>query len=74
MKEPIMSRLIQLEVNKTYKSRENAIAAVEKKIPKDSLPQLRYVIMTHMDGRFFPAFIGAEAIHAGIHFHFHVIG
>lgn len=70
-----------IEPVKTYATRENAIKAVEKKFgkldqPSDnpSFKEQRFFIMTHTDGRFFPVFVGMQAIQAGVHFHFNVIG
>lgn len=67
-----MAKLIQIEPNKTYATREN----VEKAVAKHNVPdEFRYFIHTHTDGRFFPVFLGGEkAIQAGLHFHFHVVG
>jgi len=69
-----MAKLIEIEGVKTYASRANAQKAVEKKIPVDSLKNLRYFIHTGSDGRFFPVFLGQEALQEGIHFHFNVVG
>lgn len=74
-----MATLIKLVTNKTgsgrtYATKENAIKAVEKKFPGDECSHLRYIIMEDVDGRFFPVFIGAQALQDGVHFHFHVLG
>lgn len=68
-----MARHIQLQPTKTYATRENAIKAVEKKIPADMLWEQTYFLYAHTDGRFFPVFIGERAIQAQLHFHFHVV-
>lgn len=70
-----MSTQVQLTPNKTYATVENAIKAVEKKYPSDKydLNQLRYMILTHTDGRFFPCFIGTSAMQYGVHFHFNIV-
>jgi len=70
-----MAHLINLEPNKTYATRENAVKAVEKKFPSSEkqFDQLTYFIHTHTDGRFFPVFIGERALHAMVHFHFNVV-
>lgn len=60
--------LITLEPTNTYATRENAIKAADKKFS-----HLRYIIVTHTDGRFFPVFLGEKAIQAGAHFHFCVV-
>jgi tRNA(Ile2) C34 agmatinyltransferase TiaS len=71
-----MATLINLTPNKTYKTRENAIKAVEKfmegKTHKVYEAQT-YFIHTHEDGRFFPVFVGERAVQAMLHFHFNVI-
>jgi len=68
---------VELTPNKTYKTAANAHAAVAKKINPacevKELGELRYMVMQHSDGRFFPVFIGMNALHYGIHFHFNVI-
>lgn len=74
-----MAQIFNIEPIKTYATRENAIKAVEKKGFADTVPHfknlaLRYFIMTHTDGRFFPVFVGEAAVQAGVHFHFNVIG
>ena len=69
-----MPHLIQITPVKTYKTPENAKVAVEKKCPAEACRNLRYVIMPHTDGRFFPVFIGQECLRYGIQFEFNVIG
>lgn len=66
-----MPKLIDLQATKSYATRENAIKAVEKKVTNPELANLRYTLP---DGRFVPVFIGMEALQAGVHFHFHVLG
>jgi hypothetical protein len=72
-----MSKHITLTPVKTYKTADNAHAAVAKKFPAEferpSCGPLRYIVMTHTDGRFFPVFIGINACHYGVHFHFNVL-
>ena len=68
-----MAKLINLEPNKTYATRENAIAAVEKKVPAHKLMHCRYIIMQHTDGRYFPVFIGMQAMQEMLHFHFNIL-
>jgi len=70
-----MARLIELKANKTYATYENAVKAVEKKIPADQLMDQTYFI--HRDretGRYFPVFLGERALRHGLHFHFNVAG
>lgn len=65
------------EPNKTYATRENAIKAVEKKFGPNNdhfgSADIRYMVMTHTDGRFFPVFFGEKALQHGAHFHFNVV-
>lgn len=72
-----MSRFVQLTPTKTYATAENAHKAVSKKFPSDienpNLGPLRYIVMPTEDGRFFPVFIGINACHYGVHFHFNVL-
>lgn len=66
---------IDLTPSKTYATAENAVKAVEKKFSPEvqQAEKLRYFIMPHTDGRFFPVFVGERAILCGIHFHFNCI-
>ena len=66
----IISRKFKITPTKTYATEENADQAVLKK----NFSHLRYFIMKTDDNRFFPVFIGQEAIHSAVHFHFHVVG
>lgn len=50
---------------RTYKTRENAIAAIEKKLGHID-EQLRYVIVATEDGRYVACLIGAEAINYSV--------
>lgn len=72
-----MSKQIELTPTKTYATAENAHKAVAKKFPAEierkELGPLRYIVMTHTDGRFFPVFIGVNAMHYGVHFHFNIL-
>jgi len=68
-----MAKLITLTSNKTYATEANAIKAVEKRFPESDDDGLRYIIMRTPDGRFYPVFVGTSAVHAGVHFHFHVV-
>jgi hypothetical protein len=72
-----MPKHIELTPVKTYKTADNAHAAVAKKFPAyfehPSFGPLRYIVMQHADGRFFPVFIGINACHYGVHFHFNVL-
>ena len=72
-----MSKHIKLTPTKTYRIAENAHKAVAKKFPPTiethGLGPLRYILMTTDEGRFFPVFIGVNAMHYGVHFHFNVL-
>lgn len=68
-----MAKLISLTSNRTYATEANAIKAVEKRFPESDDDGLRYIIMRTHDGRFYPVFVGTSAVHAGVHFHFHVV-
>lgn len=65
--------MIELDNTKTYKTRENAIKAVDKIVTNPRLVNLRYFIYTNPEGRFFPVFIGQEAAQHSMHFHFSVV-
>lgn len=66
---------IKFDMVRSYATRENARAAVSKKfgLLKPNL-RYRFFIYTREDGRFVPVFIGQEAVTAGIHFDFTVVG
>lgn len=68
-----MWNYVELENDKTYATRENAVKAVLKKFPDIEDTELRFFIYTNPEGRFFPVFIGQEALTAGMHFHFNVL-
>lgn len=63
--------------NKTYATKANAIKAVEKKFGPNcecfGAADVRYVVMTGDDGRFFPVFFGQSALTHMVHFHFNVM-
>ena len=65
-----MAKLVKLEANKTYATEANAIKAVEKLFGGEDDRNLRYFVQRTDDARFFPVFIGAEAVYRGVHFHF----
>lgn len=58
-------RQIKLEPGKTYKTEANAIKAVEEAYGKTDL---RYMIVCNDAGRFYPLFIGQEALHYQVWF------
>lgn len=65
-----MNREFTITAPKTYVSRENA----RKAVAKIGAERLRHFIMQNDEGRFFPVFVGQEAVQEGIHFHFNVVG
>lgn len=65
-----MNREFEITPVKTYKTKVN----VRKAVAKLGVERLRHFIMPSDDGRFFPVFVGQEAVQAGVHFHFNVVG
>ncbi len=68
-----MARMIKIEPNRTYATRENAVKAVEKALG-GAADGLIYFLHQSDDGRFFPVFVGRNALDRGVHFKFHVVG
>lgn len=70
-----MARLIELTGAKTYKTYANAVKAVEVTcFGSDAYAHLRYFIYREEStGRYFPVFIGMQALQDQIHFRFHVV-
>lgn len=68
-----MATRIEIQPVTTYVNPANAIKAVEKVIAPDVLPELRYFIAIHTDGRCFPVFVGVKCMEHGVHFKFNVI-
>ena len=67
---------VEITPTKTYKTASHAHIAVARKINPSgerAFGEIRYIVCTHTDGRFYPLFIGINAVHYGIHFHFNVI-
>ena len=66
----------QFSLTRTYATRENAIKAVERKYgpstDRVADADLKYLICVDEHGRFYPVFIGEEAVRRGVHFHFAV--
>lgn len=65
---------VQITPTKTYKTIENAHKAVVAKFGDmvETFGPLRYIVTQHTDGRFYPLFIGINAVHYGVHFHFNI--
>lgn len=69
-----MAKLHKFKPVKTYASPKNAIAAVKNIFGNDPDDGLLYFIQADEEtGRYFPVFVGQEALARGVHFHFHVI-
>lgn len=51
---------------KTYKTYANAVKAAEKAVPENS--NIRIIIASTPEGRFFPVALGEEAMQLGLHF------
>lgn len=73
-----MARLLTFENAKTYKTRENAVKAVEAKCGPTqttgrSPDDLDFFIYTTPEGRYLPVFIGERALQRGVHFQFNVV-
>jgi hypothetical protein len=67
---------IELTPTRTYKTAANAHKAATEKfgdVYNPAFGSLRYIVMQHTDGRFFPVFIGINAMQYGVHFHFNVL-
>ena len=60
----------ETKTSKTYASEANA----DKAVANAGFSDLRHFMMQDDAGRFFPVFVGQDAVHAGVHFHFHVVG
>ena len=61
----------ELTASKTYATKDN----VRKAVAKLGLQDLRYFIFcTEGTQRFFPVFVGQDALRRGAHFHFSVVG
>ena len=64
-------RLIEIIASKTYATPENAVKAVIKKFGDKG--SSRFFIHTTPEGRFFPVFVGMQALEEGVHFNFNVV-
>ena len=65
-----MNREFTITAPKTYKTAANARRAVEKA----GYTGYRHFMMTNEEGRFFPVFVGQDAVQNGVHFHFNIVG
>lgn len=62
-----MARSITVTPVKTYATSANALKAINKHYADTDL---RYLMLTTPEGRFYPVFLGERAVSAGVHFHF----
>jgi hypothetical protein len=60
----------KIEAPKVYATEENALKAVSRK----GFDHLRFFLMKDDNGKFFPVFVGQQAVQSGVHFHFNVVG
>ena len=65
-----MNRKFEIVASKTYANQENA----DKAVAKAGFSDLRHFMMLTVDGRFYPVFVGQEAMQRGVQFHFNVVG
>ena len=65
-----MTREFEIVTTKTYKTVENA----RKAVMNAGFEDLRHFMMTNTAGRFFPVFVGQDAVQRGVHFHFNIVG
>lgn len=66
-----MNREFTITATKTYKTADNARAAVRKSGDEN----IRHFIMRDdATGRYFPVFVGQAAMDHGTHFRFNVVG
>lgn len=65
-----MNREFQITAPKTYATKENA----RKAVAKTGCEGYRHFYMQTEEGRWFPMFVGLEALQAGVHFHWNVVG
>lgn len=65
-----MNREFEITPVKTYATKENARKAVEKK----GHEEYRHFYMVTEEGRWFPVFVGQDAMQNGVHFHWNVVG
>lgn len=66
-----MAKEVTVIPAKTYATHANARAAVEK-LYKDA-DDLRFLIVNNSAGRFYPLFLGPEALQRQVHFNFCVV-
>lgn len=67
-----MPKLLELTPARTYATHTNAVKAVHKHFG-EACPNLRFMVLQTPDKRYYPVFIGQEAVTAMVHFHFCVV-
>lgn len=64
------NREFTIQASKTYATLENA----RKAVAKAGAEGFRHFYMVNAEGRHFPVFVGQDAVQAGVHFRFNVVG
>lgn len=68
---------LELTPTRTYKTAANAHKAANDAFggtdENSAFGPLRYIVMQHTNGRFFPVFVGINAMHYGVHHFFNII-
>ena len=62
-----MSRLVKVIPSKVYKTEQNAIKAIEKKLLNE---EVRYFISRTEDGAYYPILLGGDAIRYAVSYGF----
>jgi hypothetical protein len=65
-----MANQVNITFVKTYKTRENAVKAVQAKL---AWSEARYIICQTEDNRFSPLFVGSQALHDQVFFQFNCV-
>lgn len=62
-----MANEVELIPYRTYATKQNMEKAIAKYPQITANHNLRYLVMTNAEGRFYPIFLGQEAVQAGVH-------
>lgn len=65
-----MNREFEITPTKTYATADNA----RKAVAKAGDEKQRHFLMQTAEGRWFPVFVGQEAVSHGVHFRWNVVG
>lgn len=65
-----MNREFEITAHKTYATIENA----RKAVAKSGVEHIRHFYTRNDENRWFPVFVGVEAIQHGVHFKWNVVG